>query len=80
MLQNILEKGGLDLPAGMTLKEFIGFQHGRMVAPVVLSLGRTKVLARRIDSHRGPRGTERSLVQYMFATLPLSGKLRGLGG
>ena len=31
MLQNILEKGGLDLPAGMTLKEFIGFQKGRMV-------------------------------------------------
>ena len=31
MLQNILEKGGLDLPPGMTLKEFIGFQKGRMV-------------------------------------------------
>ena len=31
MLQNILEKGGLDLPPKMTLKEFIGFQKGRMV-------------------------------------------------
>ncbi len=31
MLQNLLEKGILDLPPGMNLKEFIGFQKGRMV-------------------------------------------------